>query len=200
LPAGPDDPRFDHIETFSRNTLARCWVRLAAGSQQPETEEDPMTKSSFAVSAAVLLLASSAFAGGKPEFLKDAIQGDHSEIMLGKLAQQRASSADVRQYGKVLEGDHTTVLQQAEQVARAEGMTAPGQPMPEARAEERKLKALSGPAFDREFVAYMVKDHRKDVREFEQEAREGHGRVSQLAQQTLPTLRKHLDMAEKLSR
>ena len=41
----------------------------------------------------------------------------------------------------------------------------------------------------------MIDDHRKDIAEFRDEAREGHGAVSDLARRQLPTLRKHLDMA-----
>jgi putative membrane protein len=45
----------------------------------------------------------------------------------------------------------------------------------------------------------MVKDHRKDIADFQKEARKG-GPAGDLAKQTLPVLRKHLAMAERLSR
>ena len=62
-----------------------------------------------------------------------------------------------------------------------------------------KLQQLSGRDFDHEFIRVMVEDHQKDIAEFKKEAGEGHGPVEQLAAQTLPTLEKHLQMAQSLS-
>jgi putative membrane protein len=99
----------------------------------------------------------------------------------------------------MLQQDHSQARDQAEAVARRMGVAGTREMAPEARAEERKLRRLSGPAFDREFVRYMVQDHRKDVHEFQEQSR-GRGPDAQLARETLPTLRKHLAMAERLQR
>jgi len=69
---------------------------------------------------------------------------------------------------------------------------------PEARDEQRRLSDMRGGEFDREFIRYMINDHRKDISAFEDESREDHGFVSRLAAQQLPTLRKHLDIAMSL--
>ena len=69
--------------------------------------------------------------------------------------------------------------------------------MPQARQERRELQNMSGPAFDREFVRYMVHDHKSDIRKFDEQAHGG-GPVAEMARQTLPTLHKHLDMAKHL--
>jgi Domain of unknown function (DUF4142) len=47
-------------------------------------------------------------------------------------------------------------------------------------------------------VNHMVQDHRKDISKFEQE-RKNSGAVATFAQETLPVLKKHLEMAESLS-
>jgi putative membrane protein len=44
----------------------------------------------------------------------------------------------------------------------------------------------------------MVEDHQKDIAEFKKEAGSGQGPVPQLAAQTLPTLEKHLRIAQSL--
>ena len=46
----------------------------------------------------------------------------------------------------------------------------------------------------------MIDDHRKDIGDFRDEAREHHGAVSDLASRQLPTLREHLRIAESLDR
>jgi putative membrane protein len=60
-----------------------------------------------------------------------------------------------------------------------------------------RLSALSGAAFDRAYMADMVKDHRTDIAEFEKEANSGSDAdVKSFASKTLPTLRHHLEMAQ----
>ena len=155
----------------------------------------------IAAGAISLLLAAPALAASAAgaDFLKKAIKGDNSEIMLGQLAQQRGASAGTRAFGQTLVQDHTQAKEQASALAEKMGVTPPTTPMPEASHEAQKLQGLSGAAFDREFARYMVTDHRKDIGDFQRQADKHDGAVSQLAHQTLPTLHKHLDMALKLS-
>ena len=79
-------------------------------------------------------------------------------------------------------------------------MTPPSGASATAQEEMAKLKTLSGRAFDQEFAAYMVKDHEKDISELKTEASSGRGPVQQLASESLPTLEKHVRMAQELER
>jgi putative membrane protein len=149
--------------------------------------------------ALVLTGAASAQPHQDRHFLSDAIKGDNSEMMLGQLAAERGASPAVRDYGRMLHDDHAHARDEALRVGARVGVADTGEVMPEARQEARKLRHLDGRAFDREFVRYMAKDHRKDIAEFRREARQG-GPVANLAQATLPDLQKHLDTALRLSR
>lgn len=154
--------------------------------------------------AAMALLATVTSAGmaasGRDDFLKDAIKGDNSEIRLGHLAARSASRPAVRDYGQTLVADHTKAKAQAARVARQIGVDVPSGAMLKADAEYVKLQALSGKSFDREFVGYMIGDHRQDIHDFAAFARAHRGRVGDMAQAQLPTLHKHLRMAEDLMR
>jgi len=165
-----------------------------------------MSKITFftaAAAAAVLALAAPALAQPRTTpagaFLATAIKGDNSEIMLGQLAEQRGATARTRQFGQALVRDHTQARDQAMALARGMGMTVPMRPMAKALAERQRLDGLSGRAFDREFARYMVKDHQQDIGKFGAEAR-SHNRAAQLARATIPTLRKHLQMARNIQR
>jgi putative membrane protein len=46
-------------------------------------------------------------------FMNEAIEGDLSEINMGKLAQQRGQSQGTKQFGQMLEHDHSQNLQEA---------------------------------------------------------------------------------------
>jgi putative membrane protein len=146
-----------------------------------------------------LIMSTSAGAAPAKKFLTDAIQGDNSEARLGQIISAKGSTAQVRSFGSTLTTDHRAARVQASAVARSIGMTPPTQMAPEAREEMRKLQHLHGRAFDREVRRYMVKDHRTDIGEFAAQVRSGDSRTADLAKAQLPTLRKHLRLAEAIS-
>lgn len=139
-----------------------------------------------------------ALADSPRDFLKKAIRGDNSEITLGRLGERRAETPAVRSFSQTLVADHTRARSEALRLAAHMRMRAPRGPQREALEEGRRLSALSGWAFDAEFARYMVQDHQRDIATFRQEASAGRGATSALAQRQLPTLRKHLEMAQRL--
>jgi putative membrane protein len=130
-------------------------------------------------------------------FMTDAIKGDNSEIKLGQLAEAKGNSPKVRDFGKTLVVDHTKAKQDISNVASAMGVTPTDEANPEALAEYTKLSGMSGAAFDGEFTRYMIADHEKDIKDFESEAK-SNDKAKTVAEQQLPTLRKHLSIARGL--
>ena len=62
-----------------------------------------------------------------------------------------------------------------------------------------RVSKLSGAAFDREYMKHMVADHKKDVSDFQKQARSGKdAEVKAYAAKTLRTLQDHLRMAQTL--
>jgi putative membrane protein len=148
----------------------------------------------------VAFAAAPAWAASDASFVRKALQGDNSEMRLGEIAADRGASIEVRQFGRMLRQDHRQAKQDALQVARRLGVRPTSAMTPEARQEARKLMRLSGAAFDHEFARYMVDDHRKDVDDFEKQARRGGSATRRMAERTLPTLRHHLEVARSLAR
>lgn len=131
-------------------------------------------------------------------FLTDAIQGDASEVKLGELAEKNGGSAQMKDFGKTLVTDHTKAGDQVKATAKEVGVTVKDEPSSEAQRDYDKLAKLKGAAFDREFARMSVEDHQKDIGKFQKEADAKSGPVSTMAQQQLPTLKKHLQMAQSL--
>ena len=150
------------------------------------------------VFVAAILAPVPALAEPAQQFLNYAIDGDHSEVTLGRLTSERGASPQVRDFGSMLVTDHTKAQQQAMQVANREGIHPQVKLAPEASAEMKKLQGMHGAAFDREIKRYMIDDHQKDIAKFEAQARTGDPQTRQLAEQTLPVLRKHLAAAKAL--
>jgi len=131
-------------------------------------------------------------------FMEKAIEGNLAEVKVGQLAQQKGTTEGVRQLGVVLERDHSKANQEAESAASSMGVTAPAQPGRKERMVYRHLAGLSGRNFDRAFAKDMVRDHEKDIAAFRKEAKAGSGSAADYAKASLPTLEKHLRMAEAL--
>ncbi|MBV9420429.1 MAG: DUF4142 domain-containing protein [Alphaproteobacteria bacterium] len=148
--------------------------------------------------AAVAALAPAALADSPQNFIQKAIQGDNSEVMLGRLAQRNAVSPAVRDFGRMLVNDHSNARGEAMRVAYMLRVRPTDSVAPEALRERDRLSRLSGREFDREFVRYMIDDHRKDIADFREEMREDHGPASRLAERQLPTLQRHLNTALSL--
>jgi putative membrane protein len=185
--------------------IALPWNRNLA-ARQPfarwGTMESHMNRSFLAGSIllAAALAPVAARADSPREFLSQALQGDNSEIMLGNLAADRARDPGVRDFGRTLVSDHSKARGEVLDVGRRFGIRPTREVAPEAREERDRLTGLRGRDFDREFVRYMIDDHRKDIGDFRDEAREHHGPVSDLAERQLPTLREHLRIAMSLDR
>lgn len=135
------------------------------------------------------------------QFLREAAQGGVAEVRMGRLAMRMGRNNSVRQFGRRMVEDHSAANQELIDIATTEGVRVPRTPGPQHMAMMSRLQRLSGPAFDRAYMAEMVRDHRKDVAAFANEARNGSGRdVREFARRTLPTLREHLRMAVEIAR
>ena len=91
-----------------------------------------------------------------------------TEVELGKLAQQKASSADVKQFGSHMVMDHSKANDELKAVAAKQGITVPEQLDAKHQAVVDRFSHLSGSAFDHAYVHAMVRDHEKDAAEFRQ--------------------------------
>jgi putative membrane protein len=153
----------------------------------------------IAMTAALAVTSASAADKRDQTFIKDAIEGNLAEVQMGKLAQDKGQSDGVKSFGQMLVTDHTDANQKATAVANQIGVTPPTEPNAKQKALYEKMSKLSGPAFDREFAKAMVQDHKEDIQKFQQEAKKQNDPVGNFANQTLPTLQKHLQQAEALT-
>ena len=132
------------------------------------------------------------------QFLIKAAQGGQAEVAMGQLAQQKGGSDAVKQLGQTLVTDHQAANTQLQQIASQEGAQLPSGPDAKDQAMTDRMQSLSGDQFDRMFLNHAVTDHQKDIQEFQKEADSGSDpQVKQFAQQQLPVLKKHLQMAQQ---
>jgi putative membrane protein len=126
-------------------------------------------------------------------FALKAAQGGAAEVQLGQLAVQKASSAEVREFGRQMVDDHTKASDNLKSIAGKESLTLPSSLDARDQAVYTKLQIESGSQFDHDYVKAMVKDHQEDVKEFQKEANKGQDPlIKAFAAQMLPMLQTHL--------
>ena len=132
------------------------------------------------------------------KFVMDAAKGGMAEVEFGKLAQDKASSDQVKNFGKRMVDDHSKANDELQTLAKNKNITLPTDLDPKDKALKDRLSKLSGAAFDRAYMNAMLRDHRKDVNEFKMESTSGQDAdVKAFASKTLPTLEDHLKLAQQ---
>jgi putative membrane protein len=136
---------------------------------------------------------------GDETFAKKAAAGGMAEVKLGHLAEERASNPAVKNFGRRMVQDHSKANNELKTVTSKENIELPNEMDKSDQATYDRLSKLSGDAFDRAYARDMVKDHSKDVAEFQKEAKNGRDEsIKNFAAQTLPALQSHLDQARQM--
>lgn len=131
-------------------------------------------------------------------FMHQAAIGGLAEVELGRLASEKASSDEVKQFGQRMVTDHSKANTELQTLAQKKGVTLPTELDAKHKKTVEKLSKLSGAAFDRAYMDEMRKDHKKDVSAFKQQSTSGSDpEVKSWAAATLPTLQEHMQMAER---
>lgn len=128
------------------------------------------------------------------EFLMEAASGGMMEVQLGKLAQANASSAGVKEFGRMMVTDHTKANTELKVIAAKKNVTVPAAPAEKEQKHIDELKSKKGADFDKAYVEMMVDDHKEDISKFQDETTKGNDAdVKAFATKTLPVLNKHLE-------
>ncbi len=131
------------------------------------------------------------------KFLTEAAQGGIMEVELGRLAVTNGQNDAVKKFGQRMIDDHSKANDELRQLMSKRDLPWPRDLDRKQRHEVDKLSKLMGADFDHEYIELMLKDHQKDIAEFEKEAKEGDdAEAKDFADKTLAVLREHLAMAK----
>jgi len=133
------------------------------------------------------------------DFVLEAASGGLMEVALGKLALANASSAQVKEFGRMMVTDHTKANTELKSVAAKKNITVSATPLEKQQKHIDELKEKKGAEFDKAYVDLMVDDHKEDISKFQDEANKGNDTdVKAFAAKTLPVLTKHLEHIQKI--
>jgi len=179
----------------SGTTGSSATTGTSAGSSKSGATSGAMSGGSSSTSRGA---SDAKLAHGDRKFMEEAAQHGMAEVQLGQLAAQKAQSEEVKRFGQRMVDDHGKANDQLKQLASSKGVDLPTDIDRAHRRDHDKLSKLSGADFDREYMKNMVSDHKKDVKDFQKEAKGAKDAdVKSFASSTLPTLEQHLQMAQQ---
>ena len=129
---------------------------------------------------------SSSLSAKDKTFIHKAAKGGMMEVAMGNLAAQNGQSDDVKSFGKRMVTDHSKANEELKSIAAKKGVKLP--------SKEPSGKWSS----DKAYMDMMVKDHEKDLAEFQEEASTGTDPdVNKFAEDTAKVVQEHLDLAKQ---
>ena len=134
--------------------------------------------------------------------LKQIAEANLAEISAGKMAQDKAQSDEVKSFAKKMVDDHTKALDDLKQLAQSKGVTLPSEPDKQHMAMEKKLQALSGEKFDKQYLQQAGDRAHKETHRLLQRAssRAEDSDLKNYASKVIATVESHQQMAKDTSR
>lgn len=134
------------------------------------------------------------------KFIQDAAEGGMFEVQVAQMAESKARDPAVKDFATKLVQDHQQANNELVQLANSKKVELPAAPSRGQRHAVEKLGKMSGADFDKHFVQEVgIKDHEKDIKNFEKAAEKVKDPdLKAWVQKTLPHLREHYALAQKL--
>jgi putative membrane protein len=169
--------------------------------------------------------AGSGISASDKNWVNDQLSDGMAEVELAKMAKERASNPEVKQFAQMMIEDHTKAGDQLKQIATTYAIP------PDAKIDEKhkdvmdKLSKAAGSDFDKEYMNAMVDDHQDAVRDLRSRVDENRSlsdritgknpessanvkpepadnhvdaSINEWAANTLPTVERHLDRAKQI--
>jgi putative membrane protein len=135
------------------------------------------------------------------EFATQMAGGGLYEVEVSRLAAQRAVAVPVKNYAQMLVAHHSQANQELLAILKVKNFAPPAGLPADKQAKIARLRALSGPEFDREYIRLVgLLDHLADIALFERAARDAADPdLKAWVLKTLPVLRQHHQAAQAVA-
>ena len=186
----------------SKLTLVAALLLGTAFSAQAQTAAPPASSPSApAMAPAGGSMASGAstasLSPADKKFVMKAASSGMAEVQAAQLAQQKSQDQSVKDFAAKMITDHTANNTQLSTLAGQKGLTVPTALDDKDQAEINKLTSLDGKKFDKMYMKGQVKDHQAMLTLLQKEAKSGKDAdLKSFAEQTIPVVQSHLDMAK----
>ena len=132
-------------------------------------------------------------------FLKNIAEMCQAKSTLGQLAAERAVNTRVKQFAERMIEAHKRIGQETQLLASRHDIKLPSELSDEHKQKLKEFSSLSGHAFDREYLRYILGDLQSEVSEFEENMQILEDPdVFHWAYRIIPTLRAHVEDAREI--
>jgi putative membrane protein len=133
------------------------------------------------------------------DFIAKAASGGQFEVKASQMALQKSTNSDLKSFAQQMVNDHNRINQELTTLASRKGWALPTAMDQKHTETLNRLSKLQSTDFDKAFGDIQVRDHEEDVALFAQAAKEAQDAdLRAWASKTLPTLREHLQMAQRI--
>ncbi len=175
------------LKTLTRLGITGLAVGLLCATSIAFGQAESKKKDSSSKAAAADANAKSSVSEKDKKFIKKAAKGGMMEVEMGKMATENAKNDDVKSFGKRMVEDHGKAGDELKSIAEKKGVKMPG-----------KKKTEASWKSDKDYIDMMVKDHEKDLAEFQEEAKSGDDAdVKAFAEKTAKMVEEHLNLAKE---
>ena len=152
----------------------------------------------FMITALGVTTSALAAANSRETFVSKAALDGMTEVELGKVASAKSQNPEVKKFADRMVKDHGQANAELQAIAKAKNVPLPKKLDAEHQSLVDNLKGKSGAEFDSSYAQHMASDHAEAITLFEDATKLGDQEFAAFAKKTLPTLREHKRMADRL--
>lgn len=133
-------------------------------------------------------------------FISEVDASNAAEIRLARMAESRSQDPVVKRFAENMVADHERLQTEWRLLSSRSGLQVRADINPNHQEQVNRLGRLTGPQFDRAYMTAMVQNHRNNVSTFQTRGRAAQSaEVRQLVERSLPTLQRHLTLAQQVA-
>lgn len=134
------------------------------------------------------------------EFAGKAAMFAMTEVIVGQMAQQKATDDEIGLLGEMMYEDHSQSLANLRDLALRENITLPDTLSDDIQTTVASFQTLDGQEFDRTFIERTEEAHRKSIALYEEAEKNmlDTNPMKEWVDNSLPALRRHLQKSQQL--
>jgi putative membrane protein len=132
-------------------------------------------------------------------FVEDTLKGNDAQVQMSQLAQQKATSGDVKEFSQRMVQIHTQLNQQLVPLAKQLNVSESQKPSKQEKKEIAQLQQLSGPEFDTAYLQAMAKEQEHTLKQFKSEESAQNPMIQKVAKVDEPVLSQHYQILQKIA-
>lgn len=132
-------------------------------------------------------------------FIRTGMEAGLTEIKAAKVAETNSKDPRIISFAKMMIADHSKAGDELKKIELDQNLTIGADAINATHKQKiDSLATKSGAEFDKAYLEMMVDDHKEAVKLFEDATHDKNSTVKSFSIKVLPTIKMHLDNAEKL--